>query len=223
MISVLDAIRDRRLLGASPALHDLPSWQPWLVFLSAVYGLPIGSESEALFKRCTGRSVYAPPAGGWREVVCVVGRQAGKTRVGALITAFEAAFAEPCRDGALYALLLAQDARSAVRASFSYISALFSASPIMGREVVREVSDTIELRNGIRIAAYPCRPAAVRGLRARVIVADELAFFRSGEGIAVDTEMLRAARPCLATTGGRLVILSSPRSEEHTSELQSLS
>jgi hypothetical protein len=53
-------------------------------------------------------------------------------------------------------------------------------------------------------------PAAVRGLRARVAVVDELAFFRSSEDFPVDVEMLRALRPCLATTGGRLIVLSSP-------------
>src|SRR5262249_23483102 len=55
-----------------------------------------------------------------------------------------------------------------------------------------------------------CRPQAIRGLRARVCVADEMAFFRSSEGFPTDTEMLRALRPTLATTGGKLIVLSSP-------------
>jgi phage FluMu gp28-like protein len=76
--------------------------------------------------------------------------------------------------------------------------------------VVGRTSDTIGLTNGVTIAAYPCRPQAVRGLRARVVVVDELAFFISTDGRPTDTEMLRAVRPCLATTGGKLIILSSP-------------
>src|SRR6185436_19716483 len=71
-------------------------------------------------------------------------------------------------------------------------------------------TDTLSLKSGVTLAAYPCRPAAVRGLRACLAIADELAFFRSTEGNPVDTEMLRALRPTLATTGGRLIILSSP-------------
>jgi hypothetical protein len=43
-----------------------------------------------------------------------------------------------------------------------------------------------------------------------VAVADELAFFRSTEGYPTDREMLRALRPTLATTGGKLIVLSSP-------------
>ncbi len=39
---------------------------------------------------------------------------------------------------------------------------------------------------------------------------DELAYFRSSEGYPTDTEMLRAVRPALATTGGKLVVISSP-------------
>src|SRR5207249_3565886 len=70
--------------------------------------------------------------------------------------------------------------------------------------------ESVELENGVILAAYPCRPAAVRGLRARVICLDELAFYRSAENFPVDTEMLRACRPCLATTGGKLIVLSSP-------------
>ncbi|HZR79689.1 MAG TPA: hypothetical protein VFD92_01230 [Candidatus Binatia bacterium] len=38
----------------------------------------------------------------------------------------------------------------------------------------------------------------------------ELAFFVSTDGRPTDVEMLRALRPCTATTGGELVILSSP-------------
>jgi hypothetical protein len=50
----------------------------------------------------------------------------------------------------------------------------------------------------------------VRGLRARIAILDELAYYRSGEGYPVDVEMLRAVRPTLATTGGKLIVLSSP-------------
>jgi hypothetical protein len=66
------------------------------------------------------------------------------------------------------------------------------------------------LQSGVTLAAYPCRPPAIRGLRARIAVLEELGFYRNAEGNSQDLEMLRAVRPTLATTGGRLVILSSP-------------
>jgi hypothetical protein len=63
--TILDAIQDRSLFGASPVFTDLEPWKPWLVFLSAVYGLPLDPEGVELFKQCTGRSVYdlRPAAG----------------------------------------------------------------------------------------------------------------------------------------------------------------
>jgi hypothetical protein len=76
--------------------------------------------------------------------------------------------------------------------------------------VERRQNDAVTLKNGIILASYPCRPEAVRGLRACCVVLDEVAFYRNSENQPIDREMLRAVRPCLATTAGRLVILSSP-------------
>jgi hypothetical protein len=76
--------------------------------------------------------------------------------------------------------------------------------------LANNTAEAFGLSNGCTIAAYPARPAAVRGLRARVVVLDELAFYRSSDNLPIDAEMLRAVRPCLATTGGKLFILSSP-------------
>jgi len=212
MLTILDALRDKQLLGASPALHDPTTWRPWMTFLACVYGLPIDDpEDLKLFKACTGRSHYSPPPGGFREAVAIVGRQSGKTRVASNIVAYESAFAEATTDGAVYSILCAQDWRSSIRAAFSYLSAAFQASPVLRRSVSRETTDTLDLVNGYRCATYPCRPASIRGLRAKVAVCDEIAYFRSTEsGYATDTEMLRALRPCLATTGGKLVVISSP-------------
>lgn len=210
-MTFLEAFRDPLLFGA--AFREPESWRAWETFASAAYGLALDAEGRALFAACTGRP-YDPPPGGWREVVCVVGRQAGKTRFGAALVAYEAIAAEPARDGERYALLLAQDARAAVRTAFGYIKALVDASPLLRRAVVRETAGTLALENGVTIAAYPCRPQAVRGLRAVVVILDELAFFRSSELLPQDVEMVRAVRPCLAMTGGRLVILSSPHAQQ---------
>lgn len=209
-MDILQALADPKLLAASPAFRDPAPWAAWRAFLAATYGLRLDGSGERHFRKATSLPRYAPPAGGWREVVAVVGRQAGKTRLASALVAFEAATAPPCRDGEVYAVLLAQDHRSAMRTAFSYLRSLFEASPLLSRMVVRTTADTLELENGVRVAAYPCRPAAIRGLRACVAVVDELAYFTATDGRPTDTEMLRAVRPTLATTGGRLVILSSP-------------
>jgi hypothetical protein len=208
-VTILEALRDAHLLGALPAFRDLVTWAAWKSFLAAVYGLPMTEPELATFRQHTGRA--APREGGYAEAVAIVGRQSGKSEIAAALAVFEAINAprEPGRSER-YALLVAQDQRGSLRGLFRYASTPFEASPMLARTIIGRTADTIVLENNVTIAAYPCRPAAVRGLRARVAIADELAFFRSTENIPVDVEMLRALRPCLATTGGKLIVLSSP-------------
>lgn len=210
-MTLIDALGDRNLFGGLPAFRDLSTWRSWVVLLKAVYGLELTAEDLATFRRYTGRATYQPPPGGWREVACIVGRQSGKSRIASLIAAFEAMTATPEADRTdLYALVVAQDARAALRTLFSYAKAPFELVPILKQSVVDHKTETLRLSSGVVLAAYPCRPPAVRGLRSRVVVLDELAFFRSTENLPQDTEMLRAIRPTLATTNGKLIILSSP-------------
>lgn len=209
-LTIIDALRDPRLFGALPAFRDLSTWRPWLIFLRATYGLPLSKPERAIFEKHTGRA-YSPPAGGWPEVVCIVGRQSGKSRVASLIASYEAATAKPQEDRTdLYALLVSQDARAALRTLLSYARAPFELIPLLQDTVEGQTGDSVRLKNHVVLAAYPCRPQSTRGLRAAVAVCDELAFFRSTENLPTDTEMLRAIRPALATTGGKLIILSSP-------------
>ena len=211
-LTIIEALTHPQIFGALPAFQNLESWSAWLVFLKASYGLPLADATElAIFTKHTGRSVYAPPSGGFAEVVCITGRQSGKTRIAGLIADYEAVTAQPEADKTeTYALLLAQDQRSAIRALFGYAKSPFEVVPSLQSEVFSITADTIKLANGVNVCAYPCRPAAVRGLRARVVICDELGFFTSTENIPTDLEMLRAVRPTLATTGGKLIVLSSP-------------
>ncbi len=210
-MTIIEALRDRRLFGALPTFRDLTPWGAWCVLLKATYGLPLRSDEQEVFRRHTGQTTYAPPSGGWREAVAIVGRQSGKTEIASKIAAFEAVRASAASDGTeLYAVLVAQDQRSALRTLLSRAKAPFTQVPALQQTVAKSITSSITLKNNVTLAAYPCRPEAVRGLRASVVVLDELAYYRSSEGFPLDTEMLRSVRPCLATTGGKLIILSSP-------------
>lgn len=210
-MTIVDALRDQNLFGALSVFRHLDTWRAWLVLLRAAYGLPLTDEDRSLFQQYTGRTEYRPPPGGWPEVVCVVGRQSGKTRIAATVAAFEAATAAQESDGTeLFGLLIAQDQRASVRTLFRYARAPFDRVPMLRQVLANSTAEALALSNGCTVAAYPARPAAVRGLRARVVVLDELAFYRSSDNLPIDAEMLRAVRPCLATTGGKLFILSSP-------------
>jgi hypothetical protein len=142
--------------------------------------------------------------------VAIVGVQSGKSRVAAAVAAYTAALGS--KHGT-YALLLGQDHRAAMRVLFSYAKEPFTEIEAFREELVRETADTIELKTGVSLAAYPCRPAAVRGLRASICIVDELAFFVSTDGRPTDREMLRVARGRVATTGGKVIVLSSPYAE----------
>jgi hypothetical protein len=207
-MTILEALADRNLFGNLSAFRDLETWSAWRAFLASVYGLPMTEAELATFRAHTARA--APRPGGYSEAVAIVGRQSGKTRLAAAIATFEAISAEREPGSDLFAILVAQDQRAALRTSFRYASAPFEASAILKRSIVSQTADTLALETGVTLAAYPCRPASVRGLRARVVVVDELAFFISTDGRPTDVEMLRALRPCLATTGGKLIVLSSP-------------
>jgi hypothetical protein len=207
-MTILEALADSNLFGNLPAFRDLETWDAWRAFLAAVYGLPLTEAQLETFRAHTGRSTPRP--GGYSEAVAIVGRQSGKSQVAAMVAVFEAIRATRAEGRGTYAVLVCQDARSALRTLFRYASEPFDEAPILRGGIVSKTADSIELENGVTIAAYPCRRHGIRGIRARVAVCDELAFFRSSENVPQDVEMLRALRPCLATTGGKLIVLSSP-------------
>ncbi|ODS55792.1 MAG: hypothetical protein ABS36_09400 [Acidobacteria bacterium SCN 69-37] len=225
-MTIIDALRDPNLLGGLPVFRDLSTWRTWCVFLACFYGLPLRSldtvgvaEADAitLFRKHTGRTVYAPPPDGHKQGVVIVGRQAGKDRIGSAFQAYEAITATPEPDGTdLFSLSISQDSRASLRTQLAYARAAFRSDdvPLLKSLVTQERVDNLTLSTGVTLASYPCTPAAVRGIRARAVVLSELAYFRNSEGAPVDREMLRAVRPTLATTNGRLLILSSPYAPE---------
>jgi hypothetical protein len=203
-LDVVASLRDPRLLGGLPSFRNLSTWIPWLVFVKAVYGLPLDALELEVFRARTGRR--DPRAGGYPEAVAVVGVQSGKSRLAAALAVHAALTGER----GTYALLVGQDHRGAMRALLRYAREPFETLDSFRAEVRRETSDTLELANGVSLSAYPCRPAAARGIRACMVVIDELAFFTATDGRPTDREMLRVARGRLATTGGKLIVLSSP-------------
>ena len=207
-LTIIDALEDPRLFGGLPAFRDLTTWRPWIAWLRCVYGLPMGAEDLEIFRAHTGRQ--HPRKGGYPEAVCIVGCQSGKSNIAALVGVFEAARAIMAGERGVFVPLIAQGLRGAQRALFQYTREAVEGSELLRREVVRETATTIELTGGVSIVVYPCRPAAVRGIRAACVVVDELAYFVSTDGRPTDIEMLRAARTRVATTGGKVLILSSP-------------
>jgi hypothetical protein len=107
-------------------------------------------------------------------------------------------------------LLIAPDQRQAV-VDLNYCAAAFEQSPILRQLVARRTSDAIELTNGIVIEVRASAHRRLRGPTYVAVLMDEAAFFYSDEFYAnTDVEVLNSVRPALATTGGPVIIASSP-------------
>src|SRR5262245_7618701 len=93
-----------------------------------------------------------------------------------------------------------------------YAEACFQRSPILKQLIVNRTADALELTNGI--ITLEVRPASFRKLRGPTyvaVIADELAFWYTDSAFAnPDVEILNAVEPGLATTGGPLILASSP-------------
>jgi hypothetical protein len=92
-----------------------------------------------------------------------------------------------------------------------YIEGNFDASPIMSSLIRGRTADTIELSNRVSIEVRSASFRRLRGVTAVAVIATEAAFWYTDETSGnPDSEILGAVRPSLATTGGPLVIITSP-------------
>src|SRR5437879_6468114 len=122
MMTILDAINDPKLF--QPWFRKHESWESWLMFLAALFALPMTPEQLKFYQQCTGRTApqSQPASEGW--LVC--GRRAGKSFILALIAVYIACFQDfrsslaPGERGTI--LIVAVDRRQA-RVILRYISA----------------------------------------------------------------------------------------------------
>jgi hypothetical protein len=211
-MTTLDALDDPNLLGAG--FPGTATWAAWRAFLAAVFGLPMTDEQAVLYRRHTGRQ--ALPTQPAREVWCIAGRRAGKSRVAALLAVFGATFRP-------YASLLAPGEKATVaviaadrqqaRVVFRYVCGLLDAVPMLAALVVRRTSSSVELRGNVVIEVHTCSYRTTRGYSFAAVIADECAFWKDESSANPDVEVLNALRPGLATIpGSMLIAISSPYS-----------
>ena len=107
-------------------------------------------------------------------------------------------------------LYLAQTQRTA-KVAFRYCEAKFDENKMLRKLVTGKTQESISLKNGIDLEIRPANFRGLRGITAIGVVADEIAYWFSDEASAnPDTEILTAVRPALATTGGPVIMISSP-------------
>jgi len=209
-VNLFEYRHDRQLGGSLPHMRRPETQRNWDAVIKPFDGLALTDSELGWFREHSGRQ--APLPGGYSELVAIVGRQAGKDDLCAdagNARAIQTLLTKEPVDG-LYISFIAQDHRSSVRTLFHRVCRPWLQIPMLNKHVAAQTADSLTLDNGLTLAAYPCRPQALRGLRNLCAAMNETAHYRNSQGYPVDVELRRAVLPTLSTTGGKLLIVSSP-------------
>lgn len=206
-VSLRKALADKGLLGN---VLDGDSWAAWRILMIAAMGEALSDDERVLFKQLTGRE--REPGERIEEAAFVVGRRGGKSRAMATLATYIGGLCHHDLAAGERGLLLciAPDQRQAA-ITLDYCAAAFEASPVLAQLIANRTSDALILTNGVSVEVRAASFRRLRGPTYIAVIADEAAFWYSDEFSAnADSEILNAVRPGLATTGGPLIIASSP-------------
>ena len=207
-ITIRKALSDPKLLGK---VLKGESWGNWRTLLIAAMGEALTEAERETFTKLTGRE--REPGKRVEEMAAVIGRRGGKSRAMATLAVYIAGLCDhrdvlvPGERGVL--LCIAPDQKQAA-ITLDYATAAFEASPILRQLIAARTTDSLELTNGISIEVRAASFRRLRGPTYIGVIADEAAFWYDETSANADVEILNAVRPGLATTGGPLMIASSP-------------
>jgi hypothetical protein len=208
-ISIDRALADRKLLGA--ALGDLSTWSTWIATVKAAYGCKLDADERVLFDAVAdGRS---PPTRKVRELVVVASRRSGKGRVGAALAVFEAVLIDhsaALSPGEVGVVAIVSPTLPQSAIMLDYIVGFLQASAVLAAEIKEVVGNEVRLHNGYVITCLASDYRSLRGRTVLLAILDEASFLRDELSRASDIETARAIMPGLHTTGGMMVVLSSP-------------
>lgn len=213
-MNIIEAIKHPQLFR--PFLgEDLSSWTAWLAALRVLYGLRIPQPYHSLIKTCTGRDPAKMPKTGFDTTLFLTGRRSGKSRISAIITAFEAILAgheHKLAKGEFGVVPVLAPSKSQARIVSNYVRGIFYSTDLLKNEIVNETKESFELKNRISIEILAGDWRTIRGFTLVAAVIDEAAFFGldSDSKIRSDQELVRAIKPALASIQGRLIAISSP-------------
>ncbi len=209
VISMRRALADPQLLGSALAGE---SWRLWRIVLIAAMGEPLTPDELAAFQAVTGRD--KSPDQRVEEALFLIGRRGGKDRAASVVATYLGALVDwspvLAKGERAMVLCIGPDQRQA-KISRDYIEGVFNSSPVLSGLVVNRTADTLELSNGISIEVRAANFRRLRGVTAVAVIATEAAFWLSDETSGnPDSEILNAVRPSLATTGGPLIVITTP-------------
>lgn len=219
-MNIIKAIKDENLFKPflADARGDISTWSNWIVALRCLYGLKLAPKRSALILECTGRNIDKLPAEGFQTALFLTGRRSGKSRIAAVVGAYEAAMSgreKMLSAGETGMVAIIAPTKKQGRVVRNYLRSVFEQTPLLQNEVVNETAEGFLLSNGVLIEVLVGDWRAVRGYTLLACIIDEVCFFGldAESKVRSDSELLRAIKPSLATTGGPCICISSPYAE----------
>jgi hypothetical protein len=213
-MNIIKAIKDENLF--KPFIgKDLTSWHNWFTALRVLYGLPIEPLKASLIKDCTGRDVKLLPKEGFGTALFLVGRRSGKSKIAAVIGAYEAGMSgreKLLSKGEMGVVAILAPTKKQGRIVKNYLRAIFAQTSLLRNEIESETAEGFLLSNGVLVEILVGDFRAVRGYTLLAAIVDEIAFFGldAESKVRSDTELIRAIQPSLATVQGKLICIGSP-------------
>lgn len=200
-LPLFQLVFDPNLLGGPFAA---PTFAAHRALVAGTWGGPMTDAERVLWDRMTGgrAPLTHPPS----LVVIVKSRRTGITQlIGGGIAPALALNDWPHQPGEAPEFLYLGSDRQQAGIAHGRADGGLHASPLPASEVRNRTADRIELRNGNVLRVGTADNAAVRGVTLIGAAIDEACY------VAGLPELLAALRPALATTGGPLILFSTPR------------
>jgi len=212
-MNILEAMQTPEIFGEA---FIGESWEAWRSVLSGAFAIPMDGDRLAKFKELAGDR--EPPCKRVSRLSVIAGRRSAKTHTAAGAAVYLATvgaaiegLTEKLSPGERGVIALLATDRSQAKVALGYINGLIDQSPALSGMVEKRGAEAIRLNNRISIEVSTSNYRAIRGRTLLAVILDELCFFRDSETSASnDAEIVRAAIPGLATTGGMLIAISSP-------------
>jgi hypothetical protein len=208
-LPITAAIRDKNLLGAG--IKNFATFETWLVFLSAVFGLPMSAQQQQIFTRHTKR--HAIPNRQFKTAICVAGRRSGKSYIAAIIAVWLACFRsykDYLAPGEWASIKVIAVDRAQARTIMRFIVGLLQVF-LLRQRVKRVTANSIELQGHVIIEVQTCDSRSVRGYTCVAAVLDECCFFVGEDGSSSAEQVIAALKPSMLTIPNSLLIaISSP-------------
>lgn len=189
------------------------SWDVWKVILKAAFALEMTASEREVFYEIAERK---PPKEMVDELWVVAGVRGGKSRCIALIACFFAVFKDYRQFlsvGEVPRILVMAAGKHQARTVFKYIEGFLTEIPVLKQKVEKVGQQQIRLTNGLVIEVITNNYRALQSYTSPVVICDEIAYWEDETSANPGNEVIRAARPRMATLpkGYRMLLaISSP-------------